>query len=472
MNNNIKKAVALIMSFSMLFSLTLGLNANATDDFWSKLSRPYYKYEVARFNDAQKALYDKIYNTLYQYIEGGDDFKKDGELGYVTEDIDCGTLTESDIISVVMMIQIEHPEIYYINQYAYFGDNDDGKTCLSLGVYDDFATGSSRKEASGKLKSEIEKYISAAQKGETDFDKEKIIHDMICQNATYVDNAEYSQSTASILLNGKGICAGYAKTFALMCNILGMPTVSITSDTHQWNEILLDGRWYGVDVTWDDDNDNMSYRFFNKSDAILQSNDSVENHIPSALWSVVGREECLYNYGVQNVISIDEAAATALVRDDVTSADISVPLEYVTEGTLYHLSSPDGSQYMYTKNTIEAFVLTMSGWIHDPKYDYIAISGLDDEAIPLYRLYNPDNGGKRLYTTSAGEVNNFMKQGYNYEGIMCYVYSKGSKQGRPVYRMLYKTTGQESRSYIVDEKEKNILYALNWTNEGIFFRVK
>ena len=63
---------------------------------------------------------------------------------------------------------------------------------------------------------------------------------------------------------GKGgaVCAGYARTFKVLCDRLAIPCVTISGDgysngskhpePHMWNAVRISGKWYGVDVTWND----------------------------------------------------------------------------------------------------------------------------------------------------------------------------------------------------------------------------
>ena len=53
-------------------------------------------------------------------------------------------------------------------------------------------------------------------------------------------------------------CAGYAGVFLQMMRTLGIPTITDgtpayhTGEQHEWNRVFVDGRWYVVDVTWND----------------------------------------------------------------------------------------------------------------------------------------------------------------------------------------------------------------------------
>lgn len=50
------------------------------------------------------------------------------------------------------------------------------------------------------------------------------------------------------------VCDGYSEAFKIICDRMGIPCAMPSSQTHMWNNVKMDdGRWYNVDVTWDDD---------------------------------------------------------------------------------------------------------------------------------------------------------------------------------------------------------------------------
>lgn len=62
---------------------------------------------------------------------------------------------------------------------------------------------------------------------------------------------------------GAVVCQGYADAYLLLCQRAGLPCVVVSGEArenkvftgaanHMWNAIKLDGKWYAVDVTWDD----------------------------------------------------------------------------------------------------------------------------------------------------------------------------------------------------------------------------
>ncbi len=45
----------------------------------------------------------------------------------------------------------------------------------------------------------------------------------------------------------------------------------VAGNDHMWNKVLIDGVWYHVDCTYDDQSDEVSYKYFLKTDAEMES---------------------------------------------------------------------------------------------------------------------------------------------------------------------------------------------------------
>jgi hypothetical protein len=120
----------------------------------------------------------------------------------------------------------------------------------------------------------------------TDYDKIKAIHDYIINNCTYYKYKEVYEDVSDIpsiyftiegtVINHSAVCQGYAETFQLFMNILGIENKLIygngiesggESISHVWNLVKLNNNWYHVDTTWDDPTTNsnielLSYKYF------------------------------------------------------------------------------------------------------------------------------------------------------------------------------------------------------------------
>ncbi len=127
--------------------------------------------------------------------------------------------------------------------------------------------------------------ILASEK--TPIEIERGIHDYIISSVEYRDRSLPPNSVSpellatNALINGYANCQGYADAFYMLCSLAGLE-VGMQSGTqangnkHIWNTIKLDGKWFIVDVTWDDTSmmsaERPCYRAFNMGKDICKDN--------------------------------------------------------------------------------------------------------------------------------------------------------------------------------------------------------
>ena len=91
-------------------------------------------------------------------------------------------------------------------------------------------------------------------------EKIRVIHDYIIDHTEYdklkydnkQDNTYKSNTAYGVLIQGYGTCNGYADAMAIFLNKLNIINYKISNDDHIWNLVYLDGKWYHLDLTWDD----------------------------------------------------------------------------------------------------------------------------------------------------------------------------------------------------------------------------
>lgn len=140
---------------------------------------------------------------------------------------------------------------------------------------------------------QVKKLTASIIKGaKTDYDKVKAIHDYIVLNATYNKNTKSSQHIAyTMLTEKKGVCQSYATLAYRLLTEAGIDTkIAIghaKKELHSWNMVKVGGKWYHMDVTFDDPINNKSnlinYDFFLTTDAQMKKTHQWEkNSIPVA----------------------------------------------------------------------------------------------------------------------------------------------------------------------------------------------
>lgn len=95
-------------------------------------------------------------------------------------------------------------------------------------------------------------------------DKLRALHDALVRSCAYdvdaaaggslVDGASAPFTAYGALVDGKAVCAGYARAFVLLCQAAGLDAVYVVSSSmnHGWNAVRLDGQTYYIDCTFDD----------------------------------------------------------------------------------------------------------------------------------------------------------------------------------------------------------------------------
>ena len=122
--------------------------------------------------------------------------------------------------------------------------------------------------------------------GKNDYEKIRAINDYICDKVTYdyknLNNDAYDlkYSAYAALINGTSVCQGYASLFYRMALEAGLDSriISGTADNgegigaHAWNIVKLGGKYYYIDVTWNDGTKSDKYFLIGK--------DGFKDHFP------------------------------------------------------------------------------------------------------------------------------------------------------------------------------------------------
>ncbi len=229
---------------------------------WDGYSSDYFYNQLSA---SQKSLYDSTYNVCMSYLTSNVNAQSySDQTGLSAKIIAPNDLEKADAKEVLLLFSTNNPQFYFINEYWAMGTAANGNY-VQIGIYPDWVNGTTRANATNQMSAKIDSWISQINAETTKVNKEKKAHDLIIENTTYA-YANYNQSSAGVFLEGKAVCAGYAEAFQLLCNGVGINTISVTSVEHEWNQVEYYGKWYNVDCTWDDGDPGCYYTYFNVSD--------------------------------------------------------------------------------------------------------------------------------------------------------------------------------------------------------------
>ena len=113
------------------------------------------------------------------------------------------------------------------------------------------------KESYQSRKTELDRaaadIISDIDSSWSDVQKALYVHDVIAVGTTYNEGND-TRSAYEVLVGKDGLCVAYAMAYKYIMDKLGIEcTIVMDSEiNHSWNMIRTNGKWYHVDVTWDD----------------------------------------------------------------------------------------------------------------------------------------------------------------------------------------------------------------------------
>lgn len=174
-------------------------------------------------------------------------------------------VTVPELKDVIMAVYNDHPELFWLNT-IFTCKYDQNKICAELALEFNL-----KQEELSDASSEfynITNTILTQLQGLSVYEKERRLHDILIERVEYDKGADKNQSAYSALVEGKSVCAGYARAYQYLMQRLGIACYYCTGyagTDHAWNIVALDDGYYNVDVTWDD-TEGGEYDYFNKTD--------------------------------------------------------------------------------------------------------------------------------------------------------------------------------------------------------------
>ena len=230
---------------------------NKTDKY-----KEYHYYN--QLSDKEKGAYERIYSVI---SDGGNHVVFKG-LGLNTDNVNKILMAFNNDICEFAGLNI------VMNWPAY---SFQGNECTAVTFkYDGKSAEAVEKQK--KFDKKVSQIVAEAKKQSTDYGKLKYIHDWLVNNSRW--ETDESNSDVYLLvrraegpvLNGKGVCGGYSFAFCHLARELGYECIYIQGNygAHAWNMVKVNGQWYNIDVSFDDQDMNgnyqVSYKWFLKGD--------------------------------------------------------------------------------------------------------------------------------------------------------------------------------------------------------------
>ena len=335
---NLSASVPAVQSVKSNFSDDAHNHGDYLDDNNKAVYNAFKKLTVPNLNQITVTLPDPIEITLSSYP---DDFSDEDSAAFqqaIFENCKPG------IDSVLW----DMPEIIWLDPATMqigLGEYDIGgynifKHSYTLTVYQitfkpslasGYSSVSEVNEYREKLQTAVDEFPI---EGETRYEQLKSIHDYIIKFTYYDVNSRFYDSAVGAMVEPGVVCEGYAKSFKLMCDELGIPCTIvfgnfISSDNtgHVWNYVQMeDGNWYAVDATWDDldgkDGKELKYQYFLKgSDSFFINHTEVSDfNITSLVYPDLSEKDY---YPDSVITTTSTTTSTTATTSTTTSATTS-----------------------------------------------------------------------------------------------------------------------------------------------------
>lgn len=231
---------------------TLGSGETGEGLSFSAEEYPYYQM----LSENQQSVYRQIYANAQNLTEK-----------FAPEK----TVSASDVKTAFEAVIGDHPEMFWL-ETGYSSKYLANGQCVEIDLKYN-STADDLESAKQRFDAAAQNLITGAASLDSNYEKEKYVHDALASAVTYDLTADMNQSAYSALVNGKSVCAGYARAYQYLLQQLGIPCYYCTGYSggdHVWNIVKLEDGYYNVDVTWDDAAA-IRYDYFNKTDADFAS---------------------------------------------------------------------------------------------------------------------------------------------------------------------------------------------------------
>ena len=161
------------------------------------------------------------------------------------------------LYDVFFQLRLDHPEIFWAVgfKYRYYKDSP------NLILIPEYIFDKNKiREHQKALGARVDKLVRTAMKF-SEWDKEKDVHDFICENIRYDKlKKPYPHEIIGPLGHGVGVCEGIAKSVKVLCDTLGVwCIIAICGNNpekgikyrHTWNIVRINGQYYHLDATFD-----------------------------------------------------------------------------------------------------------------------------------------------------------------------------------------------------------------------------
>lgn len=259
--------------------LAASRNAVIPSKYRSNASEVMHTYSYNSLTDTQKYVYDVVTAAALNY---------DRSVKFPIN----RKVTFDDLFAAYQTLYLDEVRLYYIDTVMeYVTDRStDYITDMNISyIY----TGTQVENMNAEMAKAEAEILSGVTPSMSEYETVKYIHDALIQRCTYTLDGSDITSPYGAMVRGTAQCQGYSRAFSYLCNLCGIETdivLGVANEEHMWNMAKINGKWYHIDLTWDDPDrtdfpDSVRYDYFCVSTDRMQELRVIEGNshdIPTA----------------------------------------------------------------------------------------------------------------------------------------------------------------------------------------------
>ena len=136
----------------------------------------------------------------------------------------------------------------------------------------------------------IEEMVSRITPVMSDYERELYLHDLLVSKVTYSES-QNAHNAYGAIVEGVAVCEGYAEAMQTLLKRVGIECFAAygaslspatgKSENHAWNYVKIDGIYYHLDPTWNDQGEMIFHMYFNiAEEELLQDHVLTETNYP------------------------------------------------------------------------------------------------------------------------------------------------------------------------------------------------
>lgn len=270
-----KRILAILLVVVLLALFAPATLATNQDDPWSVHEHDYYGRNLLEEMTDSAAL-------LYAY----DQLAAGVELGAESISVYNGTdpLTSENWAMVLDLYKRDYTQHFWVDEFSVTSNSD---TILSVSPTYSF-TGVNLTQARTWFDLAVNEILVGITEDMSALEKELYIHDTLAQRIVYYEGTANCHNAYGAIVEGYATCDGYAEALQYLLHREGIQSFIAIGygynfkrneyAAHAWNYVCIDGKYYQVDLTWDDKDEYISHEYFNSSDTEM-----AEYHYPSSV---------------------------------------------------------------------------------------------------------------------------------------------------------------------------------------------